>query len=640
MQDFSLKIENITGQASRDIACGVFNKKITLANGEQGTLVACVLIKNGQDVDIQILLKDIFELSSKKLEDAQDRILESVESARDACRQHLPERQTSEPQASQDLQKPQVSFALLFFYKDVCYIARHDQNFKIFVFEPPKSLEITFEEGSGPIKIGQIYLISTEKFLSIFDGSVFLNEAQELDIEEIIDGLATEISARKDQEEIGAAFVLIKDEAITEGTEDTEGKGETEKAESLEAKELVEDSTQGELMDEPYKQQEMPPKRKLPQFKNPLPFAIQFLGKLVREVRSLKRGDIGAIFRLRRNLVVVAMIVLLVLAASALFTVSQKRQSQKLTEFNTYLSAASSKYNEAQALLELNKSRAREILIDADREIKLAQELVKSDESQKLAEDIAKTLKETEVTENINFETLAELDGQLISLSFDSKKLVAFSSEKIFEINPADKSKDEIGGPSDIKSGFVFDGKGFILADDKVIRITLIDKKSDEILTYKDASDIAVFIGNVYLLTPDQVVKFSPIEKGYADGVNYLNEKTNFASSSRMAIDGNVWLTNGQKILKFLRGENKNFEISGLTTPVGEFGAIYASSSLDNLYVVDSKNSALLVIGKDGIYKKAYQSAEFGRVSDLVVNDSEDTIYLSVGNKILEAKIE
>src|SRR3989344_4731181 len=218
MSESTLKIENITGQASRDIACGVFNKKITLANGEQGTLVACVLIKNGQDVDIQILLKDIFE--------------------------------------------------------------------------PPKSLEITFEEGSGPIKIGQIYLISTEKFLSIFDGSVFLNEAQELDIEEIIDGLATEISARKDQEEIGAAFVLIKDEAITEGTEDTEGKGETEKAESLEAKELVEDSTQGELMDEPYKQQEMPPKRKLPQFKNPLPFAIQFLGKLVREVRSLKRGDI------------------------------------------------------------------------------------------------------------------------------------------------------------------------------------------------------------------------------------------------------------------------------------------------------------------------------------------------------------
>jgi len=639
MQDFSLKIENITGQASRDIACGVFNKKITLANGEQGTLVACVLIKNGQDVDIQILLKDIFELSSKKLEDAQDRILESVESARDACRQHLPERQTSEPQASQDLQKPQVSFALLFFYKDVCYIARHDQNFKIFVFEPPKSLEITFEEGSGPIKIGQIYLISTEKFLSIFDGSVFLNEAQELDIEEIIDGLATEISARKDQEEIGAAFVLIKDEAITEGTEDTEGKGETEKAESIETQEEVEDSTQGELMDEPH-QQEMPPKRKLPEFKNPLPFALQFLGKLVREVRSLKRGDIGAIFRLRRNLVVVAMIVLLVLAASALFTVSQKRQSQKLTEFNTYLSAASSKYNEAQALLELNKSRAREILIDADREIKLAQELVKSDESQKLAEDIAKTLKETEVTENINFETLAELDGQVNSLSFDSKKLVAFSLGKIFEINPADKSKDEIGGPSDIKSGFVFDGKGFILTNDKVIRVNLLDGRSETIIEGQTGRDIAVFIGNIYLLTPDQVVKFSPIEGGYADGVDYLNEKANFTDSSRMAIDGNVWLTSGQKILKFLRGENKNFEISGLTAPVGEFGIVYTSSSLDNLYVVDSKNSALLVVGKDGVYKKAYQSAEFGRASDVVINNDEDTMYIADGPRILEAKLE
>src|SRR3989338_8380121 len=115
----------------------------------------------------------------------------------------------------------------------------------------------------------------------------------------------------------------------------------------------------------------MPPKRKLPKF-NPLPFAVQFFGKLVRELKSLKRGEIKAIFRLRRNLAIVAAIVLLILAASALFTISQKRQNQKLAEFNTHLSAASSKYAEAQALLELNKSRAREILIDADREIKLA----------------------------------------------------------------------------------------------------------------------------------------------------------------------------------------------------------------------------------------------------------------------------
>ena len=629
MQDFSLKIEKITGQASSNTACGVFSKKITLSSGELGTLVACVLIKNGQEIDAQILLKDIFELSTKKLEDAQGQILQSLESARDACREHILERQTSEPKASEDLQKPQVSFVLLFFYKEACYIARHDQNIKIFVFEPPKSLELTFESGSGPIKSGQIYLISTEKFLSIFDSSVFSKETGELDLEEIIDGLATEISARQDQEEIGAAFVLVKEEEAKE----------TEKAKSLEAQELVEDSTQGELVDEPHKPQEMPPKRKLPKF-NPLPFAIQFLGKLVRELKSLKRGEIKAIFRLRRNLAIVAAIVLLVLAASALFTISQKRQNQKFTESNTHLSAASAKYAEAQALLELNKSRAREILIDADREIKLAQELVKSDESQKLAEDIAKTLKETEVTENINFETLAELDGQVNSLSFDSKKLVAFSLGKIFEINPADKSKDEIGGPSDIKSGFVFDGKGFILTNDKVIRVNLLDGRSETIIEGQTGRDIAVFIGNIYLLTPDQVVKFSPIEGGYADGVDYLNEKANFTDSSRMAIDGNVWLTSGQKILKFLRGENKNFEISGLTAPVGEFGIVYTSSSLDNLYVVDSKNSALLVVGKDGVYKKAYQSAEFGRASDVVINNDEDTMYIADGPRILEAKLE
>jgi len=164
--------------------------------------------------------------------------------------------------------------------------------------------------------------------------------------------------------------------------------------------------------------------------------------------------------------------------------------------------------------------------------------------------------------------------------------------------------------------------------------------KTETIIEGQTGRDIAVFIGNIYLLTPDQVVKFSPIEGGYADGVDYLNEKANFTDSSRMAIDGNVWLTSGQKILKFLRGENKNFEISGLTAPVGEFGIVYTSSSLDNLYVVDSKNSALLVVGKDGVYKKAYQSAEFGRASDVVINNDEDTMYIADGPRILEAKLE
>src|SRR3990167_4709380 len=103
MDEPTLKIEKINGQASSDTACGVFSKKIPLSSGELGTLVACVLIKNGQDVDIQILLKDIFELSTKKLKDAKDRILESLESARDACRNQILERQNSESKTDEDL---------------------------------------------------------------------------------------------------------------------------------------------------------------------------------------------------------------------------------------------------------------------------------------------------------------------------------------------------------------------------------------------------------------------------------------------------------------------------------------------------------------------------------------------------------
>jgi len=72
---------------------------------------------------------------------------------------------------------------------------------------------------------------------------------------------------------------------------------------------------------------------------------------------------------------------------------------------------------------------------------------------------------------------------------------------------------------------------------------------------------------------------------------------------------------------------------------VGEFGVIYTSSQLDNLYVIDSVNSALLVIGKDGIYKRVYQSGEFARTADIVVNPGEKTMYLVSANKILMGKL-
>ena len=78
MEEFSLKIEKIAGVASEHSACGVFNKKVTLADGTLGTVVSCILVKCEEEEDAQVVLRDIFELITTKLEGAEGSILAVV----------------------------------------------------------------------------------------------------------------------------------------------------------------------------------------------------------------------------------------------------------------------------------------------------------------------------------------------------------------------------------------------------------------------------------------------------------------------------------------------------------------------------------------------------------------------------------
>ena len=205
---YLVQVEKITGLAEGESACGVFNKRVSTADGNLGTVVAGILLKSQKEVDLAAITRDIFELSVKKLEGVRGGILAALISAKNAA---------SEYARAKNLE---VSFIYTFFFEDVCYVVRLGDRVKLLVFEAPKSVEITFESGSGPLGDGQVYLIATEKFLSIFDTADLKREA-EVDFRDIIDGIATEIVGEKNQSEIGAAFVITKGtEKETEGTED------------------------------------------------------------------------------------------------------------------------------------------------------------------------------------------------------------------------------------------------------------------------------------------------------------------------------------------------------------------------------------------------------------------------------------
>ncbi|MBI2326965.1 hypothetical protein HYU92_01490 [Candidatus Curtissbacteria bacterium] len=575
-----LEIEKIAGSADDHVAGSVFVKRIELPDLGVGTLVAVFHLKSKDSGDLQILGGDTFELVCKKIESSGTSVLEAVRLSTSAAWEYLSDRNL------------EVNFALVFFWDDACYISRFGSLAKILIFDSlisggkQVSEEIKFDSGSGPTKLGQIYLVATEPFLTIFDKSLLSHDA---DLGELIDGVATEISAKKDKFGVAAALVRIK----------------PHKGETLVGRE------EDESLEEAEKEEVLPKKQTF--FK-----------------------DVLTVVRFRRGVVILACLVLLILMGSVLFTLKGSRERENKTQFNSHFAAASSKYNEATALLELNRSKAREILVEADREVKLALKFLGDESAKKLESEIVLKLKETENTQNINFELLVEVDEPLSSLSVSDKRLWAVGGGKIFEIDPTSKSVDEIDSGA-AERGFIFDAAGYLLGENKVVKIDFTSGKSEDLFNTEGAHDIAVFLGNIYLLFDLRIAKFVPVAKGYSE-TSYLEKEVELTQRSRFAIDGYIWVTSGKRIYKFLRGRQESFEISGLSGG-GDLGAIFTNTELSDLYVIDVTNSALLVIGKDGIYKRAYQSTEFGKASDMVINESK-RLYIVLANKILTAELE
>lgn len=615
----------ITGRPTEASGCGVFTKRITLADLGVGTLVSCILVR-GEGKDLGEVMRGIFEIAEKKLEGGEGGLLAILEGTLAPAKNYAT--------------GVDVDLVHVFFYEEVCYIVRLGQAVCVFLFEPPKSAELNFESGSGPTRAGQLYLIATDSFFSIFDTSPLSQEA-EVDLEEIVDGIATEIAGEENQSDVGAAFVAVKDVSevsnVSEVSQEGEQREETESQRDTETQGMEEKISEEPTQIPEHKLTESlayKAREKLTARVIEIPKKITM--SVFAEFAKIRRGDIGAV---RRNIVAVAIVIVLALVVSVSVTVYKKSESVRLAKFNQHVEGASAKYSEAVAILELNRTRAREILVEADREIKLAREIQRDDErSRKLAEDIALRLKETEVSSDVAFREVANLDDSLKSVGLTGNSLIAISGDKIYEVNLETGEASDTSSGGGARAGAVFERAVFVIADSKITRVDLADSKIVDVSERENGLDVAVFAGNVYLLSENSIMKFVPVEGGYAQGTEYLVSAESFSSRSHFAIDGSIWVTAGGNILKFLRGEKQDFEISGLSH-VGEFSLIYTTGGLDNLYAVDFINSALLVIGKDGFYQKVLQSPEFSRASDLAVNELAEKLYITSGSKVLEADL-
>src|SRR3990167_233963 len=294
MERLKLNIQKVSGAPSASCVCQVFTHRLILADSQVATLVSVFFVKTDNHQDLPKLISEVFELSIQKIEDGAitEGMLAILSNAALKVVQFL------------EQEKVKASFAHTLFYKDAVYIARHGEGVKLLVFEPESSQEIKFQKGSGRVKDMQLFLIATEKFLSIFDTAP-LKSLAEIDLEDIIDGLATDISAEKDQSQIAAAFILATGKDSGEGPEQSlPNKPQYDLNEDLIPGEEI--TAEKSVQNEPDLGQADDKTETRSVLKTLTSKTAFLLGKTLIHLKKLKRGDIKAILSLRRNIALLA----------------------------------------------------------------------------------------------------------------------------------------------------------------------------------------------------------------------------------------------------------------------------------------------------------------------------------------------
>ena len=143
------------------------------------------------------------------------------------------------------------------------------------------------------------------------------------------------------------------------------------------------------------------------------------------------------------------------------------------------------------------------------------------------------------------------------------------------------------------------------------------------------------FEGRLYILHDEQIERYEPRGHTYPDPPSRYfvsPPPKSLETALDMAIDGYVYiLYEDGTILKFLRGESEPFDVQGLQgdlrqatalaiDPVGDSGA---------LYVADSGNKRVVVLGPDGLFQRQFRAeGAFDGIEALAANEATSRLHV------------
>ena len=446
---------------------------------------------------------------------------------------------------------------------------------------------------SGKIQADDIIILETGDFADKVPVEQLARVLGDLEVSEISEHLAPLIHEEAKGTE---AAIVLQCKNIDDAVQENEAKAETIEDESIE-----------EIGHEE------------PRFKIPsINFSIPSFGR-------------------KRTIIIAIVLLVLVLIGSIFLERTRQEGNRRRNVLSEILTPAQKKYDEAVALVSLNKGLAYEEFdsLKTTLEGSRGKFPERTSERKKLDEFIGKVedkIGELGAGASVSNQKVVHDNVKFVSFR-DGKLVAAASSGKVILLSSDGKVEKEIDSENSNVKSIVSDEKFvYVLGGAGITRIT---KSSGSITTIVENPESTVAIDNFGANVYGLNTKGKTVDKYVgSQRSDYFVEDITLANPMSISIDASVWIIDGSKIRKFTRGREDSFSIQGLTGDLSSDSKIFTAPDYSNIYILDPKNVRLVSIKKDGVFDKQYSWKDLSKATSFSVDQEGETIYVVIGTKL------
>lgn len=313
----------------------------------------------------------------------------------------------------------------------------------------------------------------------------------------------------------------------------------------------------------------------------------------------------------------IALILAGVLVASIILFTTRQNQARQDSLFQSIYTPAKAKYDEGQSLLELNATEAISDFQSAKSALSAGENKfpVNSPHGKQITSLLSQVDTAIQAAQEANTTPVTKVPVTTSALfTYATKQYPPYFNNVPF---------------------YTQDDTNFYASDNSVI--IQVNKQTGAvkkiITNNKDWNTIGAmgaYLGNIYLVDiKDGVLKYVSTGSGYTKTSYFSSNTPNFSNATSMAIDGSIWILSADGTIRdYLKGQPVDFSISGLDKPFNNPEKIVTSASDSNLYILDSGNSRVVVLDKNGKFIAQYQNSSLHSATGLDVDEAAKKAYV------------